>query len=64
MTFIVTYEWIKLCDDVYFFCYLDPGPNEDESWWEFKLSLSFGLKLSGTLSDSRAPSSNLNPLKF
>ena len=31
---------------------------EDESCWEFKLSLSFGLKLSCTLSDS----SNLNLL--
>ena len=25
------------------------GPNEDESCWEFKLSLSFGLKLSYAL---------------
>ena len=33
------------------FCYYRhlPGPNEDESWWEFKLSLSFGLKLSCAL---------------
>ena len=29
-----------------------PGPNEDESCKEFKLSLSFGLKLSCTLSES------------
>ena len=28
------------------------GPNKDESCWEFKLSLLFGLKLSCTLIDS------------
>ena len=29
-----------------------PGPNQDESSWEFKLSLLFGLKLPCTLLDS------------
>ena len=47
------------------YSYLKPGPNEDESCWEFKLSLSFGLNshaLSSTLLS--ALSSNLNLLKF
>ena len=30
---------------------IKPGANEDESWWEFKLSLSFALKLASTLID-------------
>ena len=37
---------------------------KSESWYEFKLSLSFGLKPSSALGDSSAPSSNLNLLKF
>ena len=44
---------VKCC----FIQILKPGPNEDESCWEFKLSLSFGLKLSATLVCSQ---SNLN----
>ncbi len=36
------------------FFWLKPGPNEDESWCEFKLSLSFDMELSCTLIDSHA----------
>ena len=40
------------------------GPNEPDSWQEFKISLSFGLKLScAALVDSRAFSSNLKRLE-
>ena len=47
---------------------LKPGPNEDESCREFRLSLSFGLELScaqsATLIDLCPLSSNLNMLNF
>ena len=43
---------------------IKPGSNENESCWEFNLSLSFGLKHSCALSDSRALLSNLNLLNF
>ena len=38
---------------------IKPGSNEDESCRKFKLSLSFGLKLSCALGDSRRISSTL-----
>ena len=39
--------WFPQCNKILSF--KPPGPNEDESCWEFKLSLSFGLKLSESL---------------
>ena len=38
--------------------------NFDDSWWEFKLSLSFDRQLSCTLIECRALSSTLNKFKF
>ena len=48
-------------DDMESVCYdVKPEPNEDERFSEFKLSLSFGLKLSCNVSDSRALSTCTN----
>ncbi len=55
---IASFRHLKICKHV------KPGPNEDESWWEFRLSLSFGMQLSCTLIDSRALFTTLNVLKF